>query len=325
VASSLNLLFCRNMSAKRSKPQKPNITIVGAGNLARALAASLCKAEYKIDQVISRDNVASLRRAKQLAAKVRAIAVTASNARIDSTIVWFCVPDGAIATVATSLRAAAEWFGKIALHSSGVLSSQELQPLRQYGAGAASAHPFMTFVRGSEPRLQGVPFAIEGDARALRAARRIVKDLGGTAYPIHPEEKAAYHAWGTFSSPLFTALLAITEQVAAEAGISKKSARSRMLPILQQTLENYSALGPDGALSGPLVRGDIGTVKRHLDILRKVPLARETYLPLARAALAYLPAKNRRELEEVLYSDQSLRTQNRTRRQNQQTKHDRGE
>ena len=158
----------------------------------------------------------------------------------------------------------------------------------------------MTFVQGSRPALIGVPFAIEGDTAAVRVARRIVKDLGAKAYPIRKADKAAYHAWGTFASPLLTALLAATEQVAARAGVRGKAARSRILPILQQTLSNYAAVGGEDSFSGPLIRGDVQTVTRHLDVLREIPAAREVYVALARAALRYLPVKKREQLRKAL-------------------------
>jgi predicted short-subunit dehydrogenase-like oxidoreductase (DUF2520 family) len=158
----------------------------------------------------------------------------------------------------------------------------------------------MTFVRRSRPSLEGISFAIEGNPRAVRMARRIVQDLGATAHPIRKRDKAAYHAWGTFASPLFTAFLVTTEQVAAGAGARGKAARKRMLPILQQTLSNYMELGAADSFSGPIVRGDVEIVKRHLRALCEIPAAREVYLALAKAALRYLPVKNRRWLREFL-------------------------
>ena len=103
------------------------------------------------------------------------------------------------------------------MHSSGALTSDELAVLRSQGASVASVHPLMTFVQGSRPSLAGVSFAVEGDSAAVRLARRIVKDVGGKAYSILKKDKAAYHAWGTFASPLLTALLATAEEVAALA------------------------------------------------------------------------------------------------------------
>jgi predicted short-subunit dehydrogenase-like oxidoreductase (DUF2520 family) len=130
----------------------------------------------------------------------------------------------------------------------------------------------------------------------------LVKDLGGRAYLTRKEDKAAYHAWGTFASPLLTALLATTEQVAVLAGVNRKAARARMIPILQQTLANYAAFGAAGAFSGPIVRGDVDTVKQHLRVLRGLPTARAVYSELACAALRYLPVKNRNSLKRILGS-----------------------
>jgi predicted short-subunit dehydrogenase-like oxidoreductase (DUF2520 family) len=279
---------------------KPRIAMVGAGNLASALAMSLHGAGYRIDQIVSRGRATSLRRARRLAREVGASAVAADRAQIQAEIVWFCVPDGAISSAAKYLARAADWKGKVALHSSGALTSDELAVLQERGAAVASVHPLMTFVRGSRPPLTGVPFAIEGDRKATRAARAIVVELRGQPFTIRTQHKEAYHAWGMFASPLLTALLAASERVAVAAGVSRKAARERMLPILRQTLANYARLGAPGSFSGPIARGDVATVKEHLRVLRRVPGAREIYVALARAALRDLPAKNRAALEKIL-------------------------
>ncbi len=281
--------------------EKPSIALVGAGNLAMALAVSLRKARYRIEAIVARESVGSVRRARRLATRVGARVVVGVDG-LKARILWVCVPDGEIAQVADALSTDFAGKGKIALHSSGALSSDELGGLRRAGALVASVHPLMTFVRGSTPSLSGVPFAIEGDAPALRAARAIVRDLGGKSYAIRKEEKNAYHAWGTFASPLLTALLEATEHVAALAGARGKEARRRMLPILRQTVENYRALGAAKGFSGPIIRGDAETVRRHLEVLRRAPVERSVYLALARAATEYLPAKNREALKRLLDS-----------------------
>jgi predicted short-subunit dehydrogenase-like oxidoreductase (DUF2520 family) len=282
---------------------KPRIAIVGAGNLASALAVSLRRAGYRIDQVVARGQAASLRRARRLAREVRATAVAVAGVHIRAEVIWFCVPDGAIASAAESLTRAADWKGKVALHSSGALTSDELAVLRRLGAAVGSVHPLMTFVRGSRPPLVGVPFAIEGSPKAVRAARAIIRDLQGEPFAIRKDQKQAYHAWGMFASPLLTALLAATESVAKAAGVPRKAARKRMLPILKQTLANYEALGAPGSFSGPIARGDVGTAEKHLKILQGVPRAREVYVALARSALRDLPAKNRADLEKILRAE----------------------
>ena len=295
---------------------KPRVAIIGAGNWGTALALALRAAGYEIEAVVASSRGAflnkSLRRARKLAARVGARALT-DLSTVRAEVIWFCVPDAAIAGAAGLLADRVEWKGRIALHSSGALTSDELSALRRRGASVASLHPMMTFVHGasslnsqpanSQPALAGVPFALEGDPAAVRVARRVVRDLGGRAYSILKKDKAAYHAWGTFASPLFTALLATTERVAELAGVNRKAAKQRMLPILQQTLANYAAVGAAGAFSGPIVRGDVDTVKGHLRALRGARVARGVYSALAGSALQYLPAKNKKLLKQLLDSD----------------------
>jgi predicted short-subunit dehydrogenase-like oxidoreductase (DUF2520 family) len=276
--------------------RKPRIAIVGPGHLGASLAVALYRAGFVIAAIVGRANGKSGQRAQKLAKQVRA----RGAADFEADVVWFCVPDAAIARAALDFAQRLSWEKKVALHSSGVLTSDSLQVLRRKGANVASVHPLMTFVKGSRASFAGVPFAIEGDAAAVRVAKEITRNLGGNAYPVRKQDKAAYHAWGTFASPLFTALLATTEDVAGLAGVKGNEAKRRMLPILRQTLLNYAALGAAAGFSGPIIRGDIETVRKHLRVLRSVPAAREVYLALARAALRYLPAKHKSALKTLL-------------------------
>jgi predicted short-subunit dehydrogenase-like oxidoreductase (DUF2520 family) len=284
----------RGMVRKRVLVQssvRPTIAVVGAGNLASALAVALHRAGYVIDSVISRDARPSLKHAHYLAKNVMSRTVLVGEATTSADIVWLCVPDAAISGVAQLLASNNDWKGRIVLHSSGALTSDELSSPRRCGAAVASVHPLMTFVKGSKPSLAGVPFAVEGDPKAVRMARRIVRDLGGQAFWIRKQDKVAYHAWGTFASPLLTALLATSERVASAAGVPAGVARKRMLPIIAQTIVNYAAAGAAAGFSGPIVRGDVEVVRRHLQALRAVPEARDVYVALARAAVRYLPGK----------------------------------
>ena len=226
--------------------------------------------------------------------------MTHATASLDANLIWFCVADREIASAARELEPLTNWKGKTAFHSSGALASHELNWLRTRGAKIASVHPLMTFVAGSNPSLKGVSFAVEGDAAAVRLARKIVADLGGEVFVIAKKNKSAYHAWGAFTSPLLVAMLVTAEQVAKAAGISATQARRRMLPIVSQTLANYSSLGPAGAFSGPLVRGDADIVRKHLRTLQNAPEAREVYVALAKMALHHLPVRERKDLERAL-------------------------
>jgi predicted short-subunit dehydrogenase-like oxidoreductase (DUF2520 family) len=279
--------------------RKPRIAIVGPGRLGSALALELRRAGYRISEIVSGNSIASRRNAGALAKQVQARVATARS-HLEGDLIWFCVPDREIARAAGQLTEVVDWSGKLALHSSGALASDELRVLRKRGAAVASVHPLMTFVRGSVASLNGVAFALEGDPAAVRVARRIVRDLGAETFSISSKRKTAYHAWGAFTSPLLIALLVTAERVAHVAGLSTAQARRKMLPIVQQTLANYAKLGPAGAFSGPIVRGDTQVVRQHLQELKNVPQARAVYLALARAGLRYLPARNRGKLERVL-------------------------
>ena len=279
---------------------KPTVAIVGPGRLASTLAVELKRAGYRIREIISRGKSGSRRRVGDLATELNARAATFLSASWDADLIWFCVPDREIARSARRVAQLCDWEGKTAFHSSGALSSDELIALRRRGAAIASVHPLMTFVAESEPRLKGVPFGVEGDTRAMRLAFRIVRGLGGKTFPVRKKDKVAYHAWGTFTSPLLLTALVTAEHVARAAGVPAAEARKKMLPIVSQTFSNYASLGPARSFSGPIVRGDSEVVRRHLRVLRKVPEARDVYLALARAALRYLPARNRKKLERVL-------------------------
>ena len=280
-------------------PAKPTIAIIGLGRLGTALALQLTRAGYRISEIVSR-TPASARRARALTQTLKARSSHNQNLRLDAGLIWLCVPDREIAVVAADLAALNIWKGKTVFHSSGALDSDVLSVLRKRGARVASVHPLMTFVKGAIPAMRGVSFALEGDAAAVRLARRVVRDFGARQFLIGKPNKAAYHAWGAFTSPLLVAVLVTAEHVARAVGLKPTEARQMMLPIVCQTFVNYAALGPAGSFSGPLVRGDAEIVRKHLQALKKIPEAKAVYAALARSALRHLPVENRRQLERIL-------------------------
>jgi len=281
--------------------RRPSIAIVGAGRLGSALLRELTRKGYGITEVVARDAAVTRRKIKKL--RTQKVRVTSyDSARLDADLVWFCVPDAEIAKAARSLAGRTSWKGKYAFHSSGALTRDELKLLRRQGARIASVHPFMSFVHEAAPSLRGVPFGLEGDPPALAQARRIIKDLDGIAFTIPKANKTAYHTWGSFTSPLLIALLVTAEEVAEAAGIPRALARKRMLPILNQTLNNYENLGAAASFSGPIIRGDVETVRRHMAALSRLPEAQKVYVALATSALKRLPAENKQKLKSVVHS-----------------------
>jgi predicted short-subunit dehydrogenase-like oxidoreductase (DUF2520 family) len=102
------------------------------------------------------------------------------------------------------------------------------------------------------------------------------------------------------TSPLLVAYLVTLEEAAREAGLSRERARRMSLPIILQTIANYGRLGAANSFSGPFIRGDAGTVAKHLELLKNNPVTRAVYVALARAALKRLPVKNRDDLRCLL-------------------------
>jgi predicted short-subunit dehydrogenase-like oxidoreductase (DUF2520 family) len=292
--------FVMLAAMRKSIAERRTVSIVGPGRLGSALAVHLARAGWEIRFLVVRSRKRLSRETVPLARRLKAKIVALGELPLDSDLVWITVPDDAIATVAAKLAATQKWRGRTVFHSSGALTSDVLSPLRAKGARVASVHPGMTFVRKSMPTLKGVPFAMEGDAAAVRLAKKIVTDVGGRAFKIRAENKVLYHAFDTFASPMVIALMTALEQVGKAAGIRPDDLRTMSGPLLRQTLENYLQHGPAAAFSGPLVRGDVATVRTHLTALGRVPEARDAYLALARAAVKFLPVKHRAGLRRQL-------------------------
>lgn len=287
------------MKTKRNSSNKPTISIVGAGSLAAGLGSALLLAGYSIVQVLVRDRAASLARGKALAQRLGAKLATLGSP-IEGELIWLCVRDDSVAAVAEVVAKAGSMRGKTVFHSSGVLPSDVLAPCRGAGARVAAVHPIMTFIGQTRPSFEEVWFGVEGDKAALTVARQIVAELGGEVLDVDPRKKVLYHAWGAFASPLLAATLALSEEVGRAAGMSAEAAHRAVLPLVRQTMANYRERGPAGAFSGPLRRGDIATVARHLEALRAMPRAQETYVALARSALHNLPVRRREQLRRLL-------------------------
>jgi predicted short-subunit dehydrogenase-like oxidoreductase (DUF2520 family) len=289
-----------------SHPQLPSVTLIGCGNWGTALALALKDADISLREIIIRKkHAADVRFAAALGISLN----TFSQAILDADILWICTPDAAIARVAGELAFAWKHSPRtippIVFHSSGALPSTELATFKTVGASIASVHPLMTFPRRSNPTeekdpLAGVPFAMEGDPRAIRAARKIIRALSGEPFLLNVKSKPLYHAFGAFASPMLVAALTAAMETGVAAGLSPKRARSRMRPLVERTVANFFNHGPQQSFSGPVARGDTATVARHLRVLQFNPRLRNTYAELARFALGSLPAQNAKQIQRLL-------------------------
>jgi predicted short-subunit dehydrogenase-like oxidoreductase (DUF2520 family) len=221
-----------------------------------------------------------------------------------SDVVLVAVPDDAIADVAAQL-AQANLSRAAVLHCSGLLDRSVLAPLEGNARGLGSFHPLQTLAGDSDAahRLKAAFVALEGDAAAIAAGRQLAALLGMRPIEVAADRKPLYHAAAVLLSNYTVALAAVAERLALAAGVPAEAAGRIYLPLLEGTLRNLEDMGPVSALTGPIQRGDAGTVRKHLAVLDDG--TRELYMILGREALELArrggldPAKVR-ELETLL-------------------------
>jgi predicted short-subunit dehydrogenase-like oxidoreductase (DUF2520 family) len=273
------------------------ISFVGAGALASGLAKLLHAQGYSIGEIVTRPSTGSRRKGVALARSVGAETVMLGNAKLGCDLLWLAVPDAAVEVVSRALAARGH-LPPVVLHASGALSSQAMSALAERGVHTGSAHPMMTFVAGDPPSLKGAWFAMEGNPAAVRAARAIARKLGAKSFTIQAEEKVLYHAFGAMLSPMLAAELEAAERVGLRAGIRSQDVRRIMEPIVLRTVHNVLRNGAGRSFSGPLARGDVGTVALHLESLAGSPESL-VYRALMEYAIGVLPVKRSAEMKKL--------------------------
>ena len=293
-------------SAERQRGTKRHsIAFIGAGALATSMARSLSSRGYEVREFVVRVSRSSQKRkarrqtetlARELGARVSSL----ENCTLDAEIIWFAVPDDAIEQCSKRLARERELAGRIALHSSGALSSDALEAMRRAGASIASLHPMMSFSAASKnPELKDVWFSIEGEQKALRLAREIVKYLGGNVLPLRSEQKALYHAFGAMIAPLLVSHLKAAEVMGGRVGLAPKQTRVVMKPIVEKVVAAFLDSGADRAFSGPFLRGDVKTVERHLAAIRG-SAEENAYRALAQYAIEHIKVEDKEKLRKLL-------------------------
>jgi predicted short-subunit dehydrogenase-like oxidoreductase (DUF2520 family) len=166
-------------------------------------------------------------------------------------VVLLCVPDGQIAAAAAAVPP-----GPLVGHCSGATGLEALGE-----RGGFSLHPLMSVPTGSGPEvLRGAGCAVDGTTpRALEIARRLAAALGMRAAHVAPEDRVAYHAAAAMASNFLVALEAVAERLALTAGVT----REQLAPLVLATARQWAEIGPERALTGPIVRGDEAVVARH--------------------------------------------------------------
>lgn len=269
--------------------RRPRIAILGAGNLGATLGRALRRSGWPVAAVCRRDRGRARAAARVVGGGARAFTDPARAVR-GADLVLVTVRDGEIAALAASLAAArAVAPGALVLHASGALPSAALAPLRALGARTASLHPLQTFAappgpRGGGAALEGVFWFHEGEAAA--ACRALVRRLGGRMRTIPAEGKALYHAAAVASSNYLVAVEDLAVRLAGAAGVPPGEALRALLPLVRGTVENLDRVGLPAALTGPVARGDAGTIRVHRAALRALDRDLDAaYAALGRHAL----------------------------------------
>jgi len=188
--------------------------------------------------------------------------------------VILAVPDRAIPAVAIEVAAGgALKRGAVVLHLSGGLPSGVLSGVQAAGGHPGAMHPLQSFadVEIALRSLPGTYFYLEGDPRALQVMHLLVDALGGRAVEIPAASKALYHAGAAAASNFVVTLIDYAVGLLTQAGVTRELALESLLPLIRGTVENIEAVGLPEALTGPIARGDLGTVKRHLRALAEMP------------------------------------------------------
>ncbi|MGH9932838.1 MAG: Rossmann-like and DUF2520 domain-containing protein [Pyrinomonadaceae bacterium] len=276
------------MPKAKSPDAKPTVSIIGAGRLGQALAIALRSSGYPILALVARRRQKAEKAVALLGeapgstparATPRPLAFGANQlAKLPkSDLILLATPDDAIEKTAKILAASlgpGVWRRTI-LHTSGALSSAALAPLAKREFQTGSIHPLVSV---SDPTsgaaaLHGAFFCLEGTRKAKLLAAAIVCDLGGKSFTIKPESKALYHTAAVMVSPNLTALVDIATEMLAACGLSKHKAQQVFVPLLESTVNNLKTSNPRQALTGTFARGDVATVRRHLQALSDKELA----------------------------------------------------
>ena len=287
------------------RKQKPAVSIVGAGRLGTTLAVALANKSYSIRSLVAQRAVNARKAAKLLDPLDDATQVLAAknlHSLRDADLFLITTPDDQIAKVAAELARLELKRKPTALHTSGALSAEVLAPLREKGWSTGSIHPLVS-VSSSGTALRGTFWSVEGDRPALRLGKAIVRDLGGKSFSIRSEDKPLYHAAAVMSSGNVMALFDVALEMLVQCGLTRKTARSILQPLLVSAVQNLETKDPSQALTGTFSRGDLETVKRHLKALqsKKLKDALDLYRLLGKRSLK-LKTKKHPQITQLLDS-----------------------
>lgn len=249
--------------------------LIGAGRLGKNLAHVLEKHAIARIQAICNQSIESSNRAWQELGLCGISCPIEQLPAADITIL--ACSDDAIAAVAQQLAQHTIQPDSFIIHCSGVLNSSALKPLKQHGCSLASLHPLKSFKAGylSTDAFTAVPIIIEGDKPVCHWLERALSELNAQVLSILPEAKAAYHAAAVMASNYLVTLAAASEQLMASTGLDQCLVHKLITQLMKGTLANIEQSSTTAtALTGPLMRGDTGTLALHVNAISDPAIAR---------------------------------------------------
>jgi len=274
--------------------------IIGAGTVGTALSVRLSSKGYQVIAVSSRSQTS----ARKLAQTVSGCHALNNNQDVADTaeLIFITTPDDAIASVASEIQ----WHrGQSVVHCSGADSTGILEPAKKLGAQVGAFHPLQTFasVKQAIENIPGSTFAVEAEEPLLSTLRDMATALDGQWIELKANDKVAYHAAAVIACNYLVTLIKLATDLWQSFNIPQSQATQALLPLIRGTIHNIDTVGIPQCLTGPLARGDTGTIKKHLDALQKVaPALVSTYQELGLQTIPIALAKgkiNQHQAEEL--------------------------
>jgi predicted short-subunit dehydrogenase-like oxidoreductase (DUF2520 family) len=267
------------------------IGFIGAGTVGTALAVRLSGGGYPVVAVSSRSRAS----AENMARAVEGCRVFDSNQGVadNAELIFITTPDDVIALVASQVK----WHpGQSAIHCSGADSTAILQPARKLGAQVGVFHPLQTFAstRQAIENIPGSTFALEAEAPLIDTLKDMATALDGRWVELKASDKVLYHAAAVIACNYMVTLVKLATDLWQTFGVPPQQATRALLPLLRGTIHNIETVGIPKCLTGPIARGDIGTIQKHLDALEQTaPSLLSTYRELGLQTIPVAVAKGR--------------------------------
>lgn len=243
------------------------IGIIGTGVVGTAIGVVLSTKGYEITGIYDINAESTIQLAERIFCTAYGSPQEVSRA---ADILFITSNDNAIREVVDTLADCNGFHsGQIVVHMSGAQSSEILDRAKDFGAKVLSVHPLQAFAN-FEMAVQNLPgsvFSIEGDTDAYDAAVCIVETLGGEYFFIDRRAKPLYHAGACVVSNYLVTLIDLGVKLLESTGIPKSLAAKALLPLINGTIKNVEQIGIPKALTGPIARGDLSTIVKHLDCL----------------------------------------------------------